>query len=263
MKNYKSRFYRLYWPILLALIITIWYLVTDVFPIADPVLIPSPIRVLKVFTEDWRWMLEGLLSSLGRLFTAYIVAVPLAVYLGVWSGWMPRMRQLIYPLARVMSTIPPIIYSPFLVALLPSFKAASFTILFLGLFWPSFLNLVHRLDHIEEEILVPAMMLELKNHEMVHAILLPYVWPGVLTSCRSLLSTSFMLLSFAEMMGAESGLGFYIRYYADYGNYAKVIAGIILTANVILVLNRSLELIEDVAVPWRPRKRQVKNGKGN
>ena len=167
-----------------------------------------------------------------------------------------RSRKLLYPIARVLSTIPPIIYSPFLVALLPSFKIASLTILLLGLFWPTFLNLVHRLDHIEEEIIVPAMMLELNNHEMIHSILLPYVWTGVLTSCRSLLSTSFLLLSFAEMMGADSGLGFYIRYFADYGNYSKVIAGIILTATVILLLNRFLAFIEEIAVPWRPQKRK-------
>ena len=68
--------------------------------------------------------------------------------------------------------------------------------------------------------------------------------------------TSFMLLSFAEMMGADSGLGFYIRYFADYGNYSKVIAGIILTATVILLLNRFLAFIEEIAVPWRPQKRK-------
>lgn len=256
MRKNKTRFGGFYWPILLTLILFFWYLSSDVLQIVDPVLIPSPFKILQVFIEDWRWMLDGLLSSLGRITVAYLIAVPLAVYFGVWAGWIPNIRKLLYPIARVLSTIPPIIYSPFLVALLPSFKIASLTILLLGLFWPTFLNLVHRLDHIEEEIIVPAMMLELNNHEMIHSILLPYVWPGVLTSCRSLLSTSFMLLSFAEMMGADSGLGFYIRYFADYGNYSKVIAGIILTATVILLLNRFLAFIEEIAVPWRPQKRK-------
>ncbi len=160
MRNNKTRFGGFYWPILLTLILFFWYLSSDVLQIVDPILIPSPFKILQVFIEDWRWMLDGLLSSLGRITVPYLIAVPLAIYFGVWAGWIPNIRKLLYPMARVLSTIPPIIYSPFLVALLPSFKIASLTILLLGLFWPTFLNLVHRLDHIEEEIIVPAMMLE-------------------------------------------------------------------------------------------------------
>ena len=79
----------------------------------------------------------------------------------------------------------------------------------------------------------------------------PYAYPGILTGCRTTLSTSFMILTFAEMMGADSGLGFYIRYFADYGNYTNVIAGIILTSIVILIINALFGFVEKVAVPWR------------
>lgn len=250
----RMRFSTFLWPILLTFIVLFWHLMTDVWQIADRVLVPSPRAVFNVFINDWKWMLEGAIASISRLLIAFLVAIPSAVYLGVWAGWTPFVRQLLYPPARVLSPIPPIIYSPFLVALLPSFQMASMTMLIIGIFWPTFLALVHRLDHIEEEILVPAMMLELKSHSMVHAILLPYVWPGVLNSCRTLLSSSFMLLAFSEMMGASSGLGFYVRYFADYGNYANVIAGIIATVVVIFLLNAILVVIEKVAVPWRPNQ---------
>lgn len=250
----RTRYGYLLWPIIIALIIVFWHLATEVWQIADPVLVPAPRAVINVYLKDWQWMLEGAFASLLRLAIAFLISVPLAVYLGVWAGWKPSVRQLLYPPARVLSPIPPLIYSPFLVALMPTFQIASMLMLIMGIFWPTFLALVHRLDHIEEEILVPAMMLELKDRTMVHSILLPYVWPGVLTSCRNLLSSSFMLLSFAEMMGADSGLGFYVRYFADYGNYTNVIAGIIATAMVILLLNTLLSTIEKYAVPWRSRQ---------
>lgn len=254
MQQYKKNFEKPYlWPITLILLVILWYFLTDVWQITDPVLIPSPRAVFDVFARDWRWIVRGAFSSVLRLLIAFLIAIPFAAYLGSWAGWNSHVRRLLYPPARVLSPIPPLVYSPFLVAILPSFQMASMTMLVMGLFWPTFLSLVHRLDQIEEEIVVPALMLELRSSTIVHSVLLPYLWPSVLTSCRTLLSSSFMLLSFAEMMGTSSGLGFYIRYFADYGKYAHVVAGIFSTAAVILILNKIIRWIEERAVPWRPR----------
>ncbi len=58
------------------------------------------------------------------------------------------------------------------------------------------------------------------------------------------LSTSFLLLTTAEMMGASSGLGYFIKNYSDYTNYTNVIAGIILIGIVVSVLNVFLSFAE-------------------
>lgn len=251
MHNKSSIMIKLIPYIIVTIIVFLWYYMTNISLTADPILIPKPQQVIQAFIKDRVWMVQGLFASLGRLLLGYIIAMPLATYLGVWSAWKPIVHRIFYPFIRVLSPIPPLIYSPFLVALLPSFKSASMVMIVIGIFMPTYLNVVHRLDHIEEKILVPALMLELNDYEMVHYILLPYAYPGVLTGCRTILSTSFMILTFAEMMGADSGLGFYIRYFADYGNYTNVIAGIILTSIVILIINSLFGFVEKVAVPWR------------
>jgi len=38
---------------------------------------------------------------------------------------------------------------------------------------------------------------------------------------------SFILLTAAEMIGATSGLGWYVKYFSDFADYSRVIAGII------------------------------------
>ncbi|HHX37634.1 MAG TPA: ABC transporter permease subunit, partial [Clostridiaceae bacterium] len=178
-------------------------------------------------------------------------AIPVAVYLGTWAGWNPVLHGLFFPLARFLSPIPPLVYSPFLVALSPTFQAASLAMLILGIFFPVFLNVMFRLENIEDEILIPARMLELSDVQMVHCILLPYILPNVLTFMKGILTSAFMILNFAEMMGATSGLGFYVRYFADYGNYAKVLAGIILSGSVILCINKLMSILETKLIPWR------------
>ena len=65
------------------------------------------------------------------------------------------------------------------------------------------------------------------------------------------LSTSFLLLTMAEMMGASSGLGYFIKNYSDYANYTNVIAGIILIGLVVSLLNALLSFAEKRLVRWK------------
>ena len=52
-------------------------------------------------------------------------------------------------------------------------------------------------------------------------------------------------------MGAHSGLGYFIRNFADYGNYTNVLAGILLVALVITLLNSALSVLERHLIRWR------------
>ena len=88
---------------------------------------------------------------------------------------------------------------------------------------------------------------------MVGKILLPYVLPGLVSGLKVSLATSIMMLTFAEMMGATSGVGYFIINYTHYGNYTNVVAGIILVALWVTVLNKLVTLLE---------KKLVKGGEG-
>ena len=75
--------------------------------------------------------------------------------------------------------------------------------------------------------------------------------PVVIGGLRVSLSTSFMILVIAEMMGATSGLGYFIKNYADFANYTNVIAGIILAGVVVTILNGVITLIQKKFVKWK------------
>lgn len=53
------------------------------------------------------------------------------------------------------------------------------------------------------------------------------------------------------MMGASSGLGYFIKNYSDYANYTNVIAGIILIGIVVSVLNVFLSFAERRPIKWK------------
>ena len=217
---------------------------------AHPILVPTPEAVFQVFWDQRQLMLRGIGSSLSLLAIGFSIALPLGALLGMLAGWSPRLRGFLVPIARVLSPVPAIIYAPYLIALMPSFRSASALVIILGIFWPTFLQTVGRTAGLDPHILDSARVLCLSDREMVFQIFLPALLPGLISGLRVSLSTSFMLLTLAEMMGATSGLGYFIKNFADYANYTNVIAGILLVALVVTALNVLVTLLERKAIRW-------------
>ena len=241
--NYRADLMILLWAVLL-----IWEIVVTKLDLLHPVLVPSAENVFNVFATQYGVLLTGILSSLELLLIGTILGIGLGVFLGLIVGWIPRLRHLFYPIAQVLTPIPPIVYAPYLVALMPSFRSASALIIFLGIFFPTFLNMIIRVGSIEKELLESAKAMALTNWQMVTQILLPYVFPSVISGLKVTLTTSIMLLIFAEMMGATSGMGYYIINYTHYANYTNVVAGIILVGIVVTILNVLVTKIQKHAI---------------
>ena len=121
----------------------------------------------------------------------------------------------------------------------------------LGIFWPTFMNTILRVTSMEEKLLDSSRALCPSTWTMISKILFPYVWPGVIRNLRVMLSTSFLILTMAEMMGASSGMGYFIKNYSDYANYTNVVAGIILVGIVVTVLNQGIGFWENKLIKWR------------
>lgn len=236
---------------LLFVLLLAWEVCATILNLAHPILIPTPEAVFQVFASQYKLMLRGIGSSLSLLGLGFAVALPLGVVLGVLAGWFPRFGGAAVPIARVMAPIPAIIYAPYLIALMPTFRAASTAVIVLGIFWPTFLQTVGRVRGVDQTLLDNARVMVLTGREMVFQIFLPWLLPGVLSGLRVSLSTSFMLLMLAEMMGASSGLGYFIKNFADYANYTNVMAGIILVALVVTALNGLMSVVEKKCIPWK------------
>lgn len=233
------------WAILL-----VWEVCSTDLGIANPVLFPCPEAVFNVFPTQWQTLLDNTVSSLQLLAMGALTAIAAGLMLGAVCGWIPALQSVFAPIARVLSPIPSVVFSPYLILLMPTFRAASATIIFLGIFWPMFLNTIIRVNSMDRRIAESARMLGLSSFEMVKDVILPYLFPGVINGLNGQLTAAFTMLTFAEMLGASSGLGYYIINYTNFANYVNVIAGIILVALVITVLNWLINLLRRQVIKW-------------
>ena len=229
----------------------LWEYITAKVGVKDAMLYPAPENVFNIFVTDYEKILEGVGSSLRLMGLAFALALFFGVGLGLIVGLSDRLSSTVMPIVRVISPIPPIIYSPYAVALLPSFRAASIFVITMTIFWSIFMNMVLSVRQIDRKIMDSARTLNLNQSSMILHVLLPYSLPGIINSVSVSVSTSFLVLTAAEMIGATSGLGWYIKYNADFANFTKVIAGIFVIGVVVTVLNALISLVKRLLIRRR------------
>ncbi|MDR0876657.1 MAG: ABC transporter permease subunit [Treponema sp.] len=237
--------------LVIFVILFIWEFMATKTTRTNTMLVPVPERVFAVFLSDWRKILRGIRYSMGLLFTAMALALFLAISLGMVVGWFERIRKAVLPIAKVISPIPPIVYTPYVVALFPSFRAASIFIIFNSIFWPVFINMIISVSTVDRRVMDSAKTLNTRSLSMFLHILFPYCLPRIITGMNVTLSTSFMVLTAAELIGATSGLGWFVKYYSDFADYTRVVAGIIVIAVVVTLLNKLLLIVEKLLIRWR------------
>lgn len=237
--------------IIIFTLLVAWYLTTTRFIVLDKALFPQPEAVLRLFVAELSDMLKGLVNSLILLVSGYLLALVTALPLGLLVGWRTRLFHAVNPVTKVLGPIPPIVYIPYAIALLPSFRAASIFVIFIGAFWPIFINTVNGVFNIPKGLLDSARVLNLKESTLLFRIILPGAMPSICTGATLALVFALVLLTAAELIGANSGVGWYIKNFADFGDYPRVIVGIIFISIVVSGITWGTERLERHLLRWR------------
>lgn len=236
--------------IIVMAFLNVWEFYTTKVPGVNTMLYPIPQKVFALYVTDFERISMGVFSSLRLLFISFFLALALGIVLGMLVGWFENTRKALFPIAKVLSPIPPIIYSPYAVALLPSFRSASIFVIFSSIFWTVFMNMILSVSSVDKKIMDSARTLNVKTVGMLVHVLLPNSLPMLFNSMTVCVSTSFMVLTAAEMIGATSGLGWYVKYYSDFADYTRVVAGIIVIGVVVTLLNLLIRLLKNAVIKW-------------
>ena len=231
-------------------IVLLWQFVSSSIHFAGAYLFPSPAVTLKALWVSLPELLKGTWSSLIVLVPGYMLAVVTGIVWGLLVGTIPWVSRMFSPFARFASPVPPTIYIPYAIALLPTFRTAAGFVVFVGAFWPVFLNTAAGAVSLPQRYRDNARILGLKRTEYLWRIVFPASLPHIFSGMSVGLVFSFIMLTVAELFGASAGLGRFVQLYADYADYPRMVAGILYTGAVVLVTMELLEQIKRRALFW-------------
>ena len=231
-------------------LLMVWEIVSTDLKLTHPVLVPLPENVFNVFPRIWPELLLNVYSSMTLLAEGFLTSLVAASIIGLFVGWMPRVRETVFPIAHVLAPVPAIVFAPYLVMLMPSFRSAAIMVIFLGIFWPTLMNTILRVESIDRHIIDSAKMMGLSTSTMIFKVLLPYMYPAIVTGLKVQLPSAMLMLVMAEMYGATSGLGYFVINYTNYANYDNVVAGIIVVGIVVTILEFLINVLIRKTVKW-------------
>lgn len=231
-----------------------WVLATIKFDLpgsAKQAVFPPPGAVLENFTLDLGQTLTNIKDSLSLIFHGYLIAVVIAIPLGLFLGWNMRIGAAAGYITKFLSSISPIVYIPYAIVLLPTFRAASVFVIVIASFWPILASTMSGVLNVEKRIIDSAKTLCVGRSTMLFRIILPAALPQIFIGCNQGLSISFILLVSAEMIGARSGLGYYVNNYANFGNYTSALSGVITIGVVVTVITVLFNLLQRFLLRWK------------
>ena len=232
-------------------LLTLWSLATAKFNVLNDLLFPAPGKVLHQFAEDREKIIINIKSSLGITVKGFLLAAAAAIPLGLFLGWNARLGGAATYISKFFSSIPPIVYIPYGIALLPTFRSVSVFVIFLATFWPVFAGTMSGVMHVDQRIIDSAKVLNVPKPEMLFSVILPAALPQIFLGCNQGLSVSFILLTSAEMIGARDGMGYYVKYYSDFGDYTRTITGLLVIGVVVIGVTFLFNLLQKRMLRWK------------
>ena len=229
----------------------VWSLATAKYNILNDLLFPAPGKVIHQFTEDKSAILTNIASSLGTTVKGFLLAAAVAIPLGLFIGWSARVGGAATYITKFFSSIPPIVYIPYGIALLPTFKSVSVFVIFLATFWPVFAGTMSGVLGVDKKIIDSAKVLNVSKPEMLFRVILPASLQQIFLGCNQGLSVSFILLTSAEMIGARDGMGYYVKYYSDFGDYTRTITGLLVIGFVVIAVTFLFNKLQNRLLRWK------------
>ncbi|MDR0887921.1 MAG: ABC transporter permease [Candidatus Methanoplasma sp.] len=180
----------------------------------DPIYVSTPydIHVRAIGLLQTGELTDNIIISMGRIVAALIMAIVIGVPLGlVLGGLLKNTGKFLKPLFLLFMFANPFTLLVLFIVLLGFNETTRVLIIFTVAVWPI---LFHTLDGIRDtdpELVKLARSFGLSKFQIFTRVMLRSAVPAVFSGIRIAVLLSFFVLIGAEMIGANSGLGFMIN----------------------------------------------------
>lgn len=240
-------------------ILLLWLIVSE-FGLIDQNLVPTPQAVFAAFIEIMEngyknfTLLEHLGESMKRLVIAFVLSCVTAVPLGIASGYNSRIRAIFEPIIEFYRPLPPLAYYTLLVLWMGIENESKISLLYLACFAPAYISCVSAVMKIREDYINSAFTVGASRLQVIVHVIFPACLPDIFTGLRTSLGVAYTTLVSAEMVAANSGIGWMVLDASRYLRSDIIFLGIIVMGITGILLDRGIQLIERRVVPWKGKE---------
>ena len=219
----------------------------------NAVLLPSPSTLFWAAGDLLRSgaLLRHVSASIERVLVGFALAALIGLTLGVVLGWFRTLSDFVKPLVEALRPIPPIAWTPLAILWFGVGNAPSYFLVFIGAVFPVFVSTYSAVRNIERTQINAALCLGATPSMLIWDVLIPGALPVIFPGLRIALGVGWMCVVAAELIAAQSGLGYMIQQSRLLLQTQFVLTGMIVIGIIGFALNAVMTAIERRLVPWQ------------
>jgi NitT/TauT family transport system permease protein/taurine transport system permease protein len=149
--------------------------------------------------------------SLLRVFVGFVSGSTAAIFLGLLMGRMRLLSQLFDPIIEVMRYLSPTAMIPIAVIWFGIGEMSKYFLIFWGTFFILLISTIAGVSRVPATRVRAAQCLGASRVQIFTRVIIPTVLPAIITGMRLAMASSFMSIIPAEMLAADSGLGYLLQ----------------------------------------------------
>jgi NitT/TauT family transport system permease protein len=245
---------RRYMLLSLMMIGATWCLLTFIVKV-NPIFLPSPLDVVEAFHTLYT---DGLLVpytliSLYRVLLGFFFAALLAIPLGVLMASSKKVEGFSSPFIGFVRYLPVTALIPLMILYFGIGELEKMIVIFVGTFFQLVLMVQDTVSSVPGDLLKASYTLGTKGLAVYTRVLLPADMPGIMDNLRICMGWAWTYLVIAELVAANSGLGFMIMRSQRFLKTDQIFAGLIVIGCLGIVTDYLFRYLSRLLFPWYER----------
>jgi NitT/TauT family transport system permease protein len=231
--------------------LALWWAVTAL-GLVDPLFLPGPAAVSRRFV---RWLLDGdLLEDAGistfRVMAGFLASAVMALPLGLLIGAYRPVRAFFEPLLEFARYLPAVAFVPVVLLWTGIGEASKITVIWIGTFFQLVIMLSEDVARVPMPQVEGARTLGATDREVMMLVLMRSAMPAMLDTLRITLGWAWTYLVVAELVAANSGLGYAILKAQRFLQTDRIFVGISVIGLIGLGTDQLLRWAHRRLFPW-------------
>ena len=237
----------------ILLFLVLWEVVAQLKLVSTPVFFPPFSKVFMALIDEAAngklW--DNLQISLQRALIGFAVGLCVAIPLGLAIGWFKKFGNFVNPLLQVFRNLPVLALLPLFVMFFHIGEFSKIMVIMWGVLWYTLLNTISGVRSVDAQLVKAARSMGTGPFRLFGSVVLPAALPFIFTGLRLSATVSILILIAAEMMGANSGIGYALYFYQANFLIPQMYAYIMVMAILGTTVNFVLEAVERRSFRWR------------
>lgn len=220
--------------------------------LVNNVFLPTPTSVAATFAQEIT--LPDFWSNIGisffRILMGFLIAAAIGVPLGILAGTYRTAESVIQPLNEFFRYIPATAFVPLVMVWAGIGEMAKIVIIFIGTIFQVVLMVADDIRAIPQDLLSSSYTLGANQRQVIGRVMIPAVLPKLMDTLRMLFGWSWTYLVVAELVAANSGLGYMIIKAQRFLQTDLIFVGILVIGILGLITDRLFFIMNKKLFPW-------------